>query len=341
MKWIKFQITREQSTNFLNSLPNQYWQNNKNRFFKKEHNCSLLIKAIENEDEFIITSTHDDFTSFMILSLENFSIKYEYVNVLEETVDYEFVISKEIDQSYITALNNQEGNLRIEKLNQKYFSSHIENFESKLINVFRKIAKYEFEFSILIATSYLEELVNEAFRQSFDLKRYKKFEDNLRTSLTFSLKIEFLYAKGLIDEKTSKTFYHLRKIRNLLAHQSVLEESHKESIESHIKNIEAICDNGISSRPETVQDVTDKRLLTMIPVIENLCIAFIGATYYINSFSRLGGIHYANKGYGTGFYYSISPEFLSERSYQHLETKYHNLKFKTKDYFRYGINVQF
>lgn len=341
MKWIKFQIPRELSINFLNSLPNEYWHNNKSRFFKKEHNCSLLIKSTEKQDEFILSSTHEDFTAFMISGLESFNIKYEYVEVLEETAEYEFVISKEIDQLYITNVNNQEGNFRAEKINQKYFSSHLENFESKLINVLQKIAKYEFEFSILIATSYLEELVNEAFKQSFNLDRYKKFEDNLRISLTFSLKIEFLYAKGLIDEKTSKTLYHLRKIRNLLAHQSLLEDSHNKSIDSHIRNIETICDNGILSRPETVQEVTDKRLLTIIPVIENLCIAFIGATYYINPFCRLGGVHYANKGYGKGFYYSITPEFLSERAYQHLETKYHQLNLKAKDYFRYGINVHF
>src|SRR5690606_24013372 len=117
--------------------------------------------------EFILTSTHEDFTAFMISGLESFSIKYEYVEELEETADYEFLISKEIDQLYITAINNQEGNFRVEKINQKYFSSHLESFENKFITVLQKIAKYEFEFSILIATSYLEELVNEAFKESF------------------------------------------------------------------------------------------------------------------------------------------------------------------------------
>jgi hypothetical protein len=242
---------------------------------------------------------------------------------------------------YIVALNNQVGGSRVDLIKEKYLGPHLEKFKSKLANVFSKIAKYEFEFSILIATSYLEELVNEAFRESFELERYGKFENNVRTSLTFSFKIEFLHAKGLIDDKTSKILYHLRKIRNFLAHQSVLEESHEQSIDSHIKNIQALCDNGILFRPETIQGITDSRLIVLVPIIENLCIAFIGATHFINPFIRLGGVHYANKGYGTGFFYSVTPEYVSERVFHHLEYKYRSLNLEAKEYNKYGINVNF
>ena len=341
MNWITFEITKEQAKSFINSLPNSYWHENKSRFFRKEHNCSLLVKTNNNEFKFIITSTHDDFTFFMVSHLENFNIEYKYVANVEDTKDYEFIISKEIDQLYIVALNQQVGGSRVNMIREKYLGSHLEKFESKLARVFSKIAKYEFEFSILIATSYLEELVSEAFRESFELNRYDNFENNVKTSLTFSFKIEFLFAKGLIDDKTLKALNHLRKIRNLLAHQSVLEQSHEQSINSHIQNIQAICDNGISFRPETIQGVTDSRLTVLIPVIENLCFAFIGTTHFINPFIKLGGVHYANKGYGTGFIYSTTSEFVTERVLHHLEYKYHSLKLKAKEYHKYGINVNF
>jgi hypothetical protein len=341
MKWIVFEATKEKSILFISSLPTEYWHKNKNIFFRKEHNCSLLIKEVNNNFKFIISSTHKDFTSFIISKIEIFGFDFKYVDHVEDTKDYEFIISKEIDQLYVTKLNQQIGDSRVELLKEKYFNSHIDKYKGKLLEVFRKISKYEFEFSILIATSYLEELISETFKLSFELDRYNDFEKNVRTSLTLSAKIEFLFAKGIMDKKTYKTLYHIRKIRNLLAHQSVLENKHEQSIDSHIQNIKNICDNGILYTPESIEGITDKRLIALVPVMENLCFAFIGVAHFTTPFIRIGGVHYANKGYGQGFFYSVTPEFVSNRVLDNLQVKYKNLNIKPQEYHKYDIKVRF
>lgn len=341
MEWITFQTTKEQGLNFINSLPTQYWRDNKTNFFRKEHNCNLLLKNNGDNSSFIVSSTHDDYTSFIIRHLEIHNIQYESVDKVEDTQGYAFIISKEIDQLYSINLNQEIGESKVETLRGRYLTAHMKRFESKFLLVLQKIAKYDFEFSILIATSYLEELISQAFKESFELSRYDQFEQNTRTSLTLSFKIEFLYAMGFIDEKTMKTLDHIRKIRNHLAHQSVLEESHIQSINSHIENIESICDNGILYRKETISHVTDERLLFLIPVIENLCIAFIGATHFINPLMKLGGVHYANKGYGTGFFYSITSEYVNHRVFSRLSLKFKQLKIKPDISYKDSVRVNF
>ena len=141
MKQIIFETTKELSKTFVNSLPTEYWYKNKIRFFKKEHSCSLLMKDFGTSMKFIIISTHDDFTLFMTNHLESLDIKYEEQVSIEDTEDYEFILSKEIDQQYMRTLNLQLGSSRVELNREKYFSSHIQQFKEKLEIVFGNKSK--------------------------------------------------------------------------------------------------------------------------------------------------------------------------------------------------------
>lgn len=79
MKWITLETTEELSKVFVDSLNNYPWNENKSKFFKKEHNCSVLMKEEDGKRKFIITSTHDEFTEFITTSLSNCDIQqYRY-----------------------------------------------------------------------------------------------------------------------------------------------------------------------------------------------------------------------------------------------------------------------
>ena len=96
MKWIVFQEHEEKALNFIQSLPTDYWYSNKDRFFRKEHNCSLLLKIEDAVFKFILTSTSEDFTSYIESHLQQLYIDFQLVNELEDTTDYEFIISKKL-----------------------------------------------------------------------------------------------------------------------------------------------------------------------------------------------------------------------------------------------------
>ncbi|MGE6218950.1 hypothetical protein ACQKCH_03905 [Nubsella zeaxanthinifaciens] len=340
MNWIVFSIKKEQGVFFINSLPDQYWHDNKIRFFKKEHNCSILAKFLEKEISFVISSTHEDFTSFITKKLTELTIDYTITNEIEDTSDYEFVVSKELDQNYLSSLEQQVGSIRLDTFVEKYLNANIAKKEHRLEKVFTRLLQNDFEVSALVATSYLEELIKESFNSFNDLDStggYKRF----KMSTTHGFRIAYLYSRGYIDKKTHDVLNNLRDIRNVVAHQAVLEAVDRSIVKEHLNRIKNICDNGLLYRPNIYDNIKDEELKFLVMVTENLSLAFLQLNQYINPFKKIAKIFYANKGYGKGFSCAVTAQYIDWMTLWFLENRCYEEKIGAKEFHRHGVFVNF
>lgn len=336
----KFSCSAEEAKSFITGFLPPNWEELRQIIFSVDNCCNLLYRKNEQVVTFVATSTNSEFSDLIISKANEWGFKYVLVERIDDLENYDHAISKESDSRYSQNVDVVNGKYYTELIKNTYFQSYIDRHSKKLENVIKELAKYKFEYSILICLSYLEELLSQMFFSNLNSKKTKQYQKQVGSILTLSFKIEYLYARDLMDEKTYKVLNQLRKIRNLIAHNSILSEHQQKSIESRLNEILNICDNNSKFLKGTLDHTKDQRFLKIFPIIQNICTAFLGCNLLIIPERTIAKVAYANKGYGQGFNYYLDIEKINYSVYNSLWIKFSDMGLVKKDSDKFDLRIQ-
>ncbi|NEM99459.1 hypothetical protein [Pontibacter burrus] len=120
----------------------------------------------------------------------------------------------------------------------KYFKLYVDSRSEKVKTVLLDLHSQSLRGLVIIGSAYIEELCKECFLFTLSKgERRKKFEKDLRREMTFSLTSTFLWSQDYFANNVYEIISCIRDVRNKLAHNAIIEQSHSDYIEARAKKI--------------------------------------------------------------------------------------------------------
>jgi hypothetical protein len=224
-------------------------------------------------------------------------------------------------QSGLTMNENTEDKQNFyEEIKTKYLSRHATEREKSIDQLFIDLLRQDLRPLIIIGAAYIEELCKECFLNSLKFDSRKKITEDHSRELTFSFVSGMLWSQNYISEDIYNLITHLRKVRNKMAHNAILEQSDNNFIESKSKDINTILSKGWMTRhPDGLKSMNSVNSSYFI-AIENLCFGLMGLSMWIIPEQKLGKLTFIS---GQNFLrVSIDIASFDYRTIQYFDRKY-------------------
>lgn len=120
---------------------------------------------------------------------------------------------------------------------EPYIGRLIEDRDERIEKVFLEMINGNQRSLMITGTAYLEELLMDCVSATMYYTQWKTFYKAHKMTLTFNFNLHLLYGQNHMSYTVFKIFLDLYDIRNKYAHNALLRNDHKASIDAKIMNL--------------------------------------------------------------------------------------------------------